>query len=79
MKLNRFLRRDRAGSEPTPEDPSLARGRREWADRYAGLSRGKRNWQLAAIGLLAVDGILSVGFMGAAATPTRSALASCRP
>ena len=63
MKLNRFLRRDRAGSEPTPEDPSLARGRREWADRYAGLSRGKRNWQLAAIGLLAVDGILSVGFI----------------
>ena len=39
MKLNRLLRRDRAASEPTPEDPSLARGRREWNDRYAGLSR----------------------------------------
>ena len=63
MRLNRLLRRDRAGSAPAPEDSSLARGRREWDDRYAGLSRGKRNWQLAALGLLAVDGLLTVGFI----------------
>jgi type IV secretion system protein VirB5 len=49
MKLNRILRRGDASSEPAPAGASLARGRREWADRYAGLASGKRNWQLAAL------------------------------
>ena len=46
-----------------PEDSPLGRSRREWDDRYAGLARGKRNWQLAALGLLAVDALLSAGFI----------------
>lgn len=45
------------------EGTSLARGRREWDDRYAGLAHGKRNWQLAALGLLVVDALLSAGFI----------------
>ena len=63
MKLNRILRRGNAASAPAPADASLARGRREWDDRYAGLARGKRNWQLAALGLLAVDGLLTAGIV----------------
>jgi len=63
MKLNYLFRRHRSGSEPAPEGSSVARGRREWDDRYAGLARGKRNWQLAALGLLGVDGLLTAGFI----------------
>ena len=63
MKLNRILRRGDASSEPAPAGASLARGRREWDDRYAGLASGKRNWQLAALGLLAVDGLLTAGIV----------------
>ena len=33
-------------------DASFLRARREWDDRYAGLARGKRNWQLTALVLL---------------------------
>jgi type IV secretion system protein VirB5 len=70
MKLKRILERDprrgvpalRAAGGP-PVEPSLGRGRREWDDRYAGLARGKRNWQLAALGLLAVDGLLTAGII----------------
>ncbi len=63
MRLRRFLGRDRADSEPAPADERLARGRREWDDRYAGLANGKRNWQLAALGLLAVNGLLTAGLV----------------
>lgn len=63
MRLNQLLGRDRAGSGGAPEDAHLARGRREWDDRYAGLSHGKRNWQLAALGLLAIDGLLTGGLI----------------
>ncbi len=35
------------------------RARREWDDRFASLARGKRNWQLAALGLLAANLVLS--------------------
>ncbi|MBZ0090557.1 MAG: conjugal transfer protein TrbF, partial [Thermoanaerobaculia bacterium] len=61
MKLNRLLRRRPA--ETDAPDASLARGRREWDDRYAGLAHGKRNWQLAALGLLAIDGLLTGGLI----------------
>jgi type IV secretory pathway TrbF-like protein len=61
MKLNRLLRRRPA--ETDAPDASLARGRREWDDRYAGLAHGKRNWQLAALGLLAIDGLLTAGLI----------------
>jgi type IV secretion system protein VirB5 len=61
MKLNRLL--PRRPAEPEVSDASLARGRREWDDRYAGLALGKRNWQLAALGLLAIDGLLTVGLI----------------
>jgi type IV secretion system protein VirB5 len=43
------------------------RGRREWTDRYADLARGKRNWQLAALGLLALAGVLGGGLAAVAA------------
>ena len=44
---------------PTNDDPgddAYRRGKRDWADRYANLAAGKRNWQFAALGffLLAV-------------------------
>ena len=35
------------------------RARREWDDRFSSLARGKRNWQLAALGLLAANLALS--------------------
>lgn len=63
MRLRRFLGRDRADSGPAPADARLARGRREWDDRYAGLASGKRNWQLAALGLLVVNGLLTAGLV----------------
>ncbi len=34
---------------------------REWDERYADLVLGKRNWQIAAGGLLAVSLILATG------------------
>src|SRR5215472_471718 len=37
--------------------------RREWDERYADLVLGKRNWQIAAGGLLAVTLILSGGIV----------------
>ena len=67
MRLQGMLKRDRA--EPVASEGARAplvaldRGRREWDDRYAGLSRGKRNWQLAALALLAVDALLSAGII----------------
>jgi len=61
MKLNRLLRRGHVETEAS--DASLARGRREWNDRYAGLALGKRNWQLAALGLLVIDGLLTAGLI----------------
>jgi len=61
MRLNRLLRRRPAETEAS--DASLARGRREWDDRYSGLALGKRNWQLAALGLLAIDGLLTAGLI----------------
>ena len=61
MRLNRLLRRRPAETEAS--DASLARGRREWDDRYSGLALGKRNWQLAALGLLAINGLLTAGLI----------------
>src|SRR5579862_2336392 len=37
--------------------------RREWDERYADLVLGKRNWQIAAGGLLAASLILSIGIV----------------
>ena len=56
MRLSRLFRHQERESEAMGGPP--ARGRREWDDRYSGLARGKRNWQLAALGLLAIDGLL---------------------
>ena len=38
--------------------------RREWDERYADLVLGKRNWQIAAGGLLVVTLILAAGSSG---------------
>ncbi len=37
--------------------------RREWDERYADLVLGKRNWQIAAGGLLILSLILAAGFV----------------
>jgi type IV secretion system protein TrbF len=37
--------------------------RREWDERYADLVLGKRNWQIAAGGLLLLSLILASGFV----------------
>ena len=37
--------------------------RREWDERYADLVLGKRNWQVAASGLLAATLILAIGMV----------------
>ncbi|MCP3993527.1 MAG: conjugal transfer protein [bacterium] len=47
---------------PTPHKKPqgrFLRARREWDDRYSSLAHGKRNWQLAALGLLAANLALS--------------------
>ncbi|QQR74063.1 MAG: type IV secretion system protein [Holophagales bacterium] len=61
MRLSRPFRHQEREPEATAGPP--ARGRREWDDRYSGLARGKRNWQLAALGLLAIDGLLTGGLI----------------
>ncbi len=61
MRLPVLLRSPRS-QEAAPEE-SLARGRKEWDDRYSNLARSKRNWQLAALGLLAVDALVSAGIV----------------
>jgi type IV secretory pathway TrbF-like protein len=45
-------------SSAEPED-AYRLGKREWADRYANLAAGKRNWQFAALGFF-VLAILSL-------------------
>jgi len=40
-------------------DSVYRRARREWDDRYAHLARGKRNWQLACLALLAANVVLA--------------------
>lgn len=39
------------------------RARKEWDDRYADLVLGKRNWQIAAAGSIAVSLILAFGIV----------------
>src|SRR5438309_10945761 len=39
------------------------RARQEWDERYADLVLGKRNWQIAAAGSIAVSLILSAGIV----------------
>jgi type IV secretion system protein TrbF len=56
-----------AARAPLHAVKSILRGRREWDDRYGSLARGKRNWQLAALGLLAIDGLLTAGLLHVAA------------
>ena len=41
----------------------FARAAREWDDRYARIALGKRNWQLAALGLLLADLLLTAGLV----------------
>jgi type IV secretion system protein VirB5 len=45
-----------------PSNPYIE-GRREWDERYADLVLGKRNWQIAAAGLLAATLILASGMV----------------
>ena len=42
---------------------SYAEGWREWDERYADLVIGKRNWQIAAAGLLVLSLILAGGLV----------------
>lgn len=53
----------RADLVPGAAGDADGRGPREWTDRYADLARGKRNWQLAALGLLALAGLLGTGLV----------------
>src|SRR5882762_8141279 len=43
------------------ESSIYQRARREWDERYADLVLGKRNWQIAAAGSIAVSLILASG------------------
>lgn len=49
----------RARAAKRGPDPVFLRAQREWNDRFFGLARGKRNWQLAAAALLLVNVILA--------------------
>lgn len=42
-------------------DPRFLRARLEWNDRFHGLARGKRNWQIVASALLLSNIVLAVG------------------
>jgi type IV secretion system protein VirB5 len=44
-------------------DPSYLRGRTEFNSVFADLAKGKRNWQLAAFGAIAVAGVLAAGLV----------------
>ena len=46
-----------AGAQPVSR--AFVRARKEWDDRYSRLAQGKRNWQLAALALLAANLLLS--------------------
>ena len=45
-------------------DERVLRGRAEFQSVFADLAKGKRNWQLAAFGLLGTTVILSIGLVG---------------
>ena len=45
------------------ESSVYQRARQEWDERYADLVLGKRNWQIAAGGLLLLSLILASGFV----------------
>lgn len=60
--LASLVRRDLAPPRGADDDAGR-RGYREWTDRYADLARGKRNWQLAALGLLATATLLAAGLV----------------
>lgn len=68
-----------AGEEPTispppglPRDtkvrsvPNYLLGRREFADQFTNLARGKRNWQLVAFAALGLLGVVTVAYIGLA-------------
>jgi type IV secretion system protein TrbF len=48
--------------------PPHVLGRREFADRFTDLARARRNWQLVAFGALALLGVVTVAFVGLAAS-----------
>jgi len=45
------------------ENSTYLRARQEWDERYADLVLGKRNWQIAAAGSIAVSLILAAGIV----------------
>ena len=50
---------------PSPESPYV-RGRAEFDSVFGDLAKGKRNWQLAAFGAIAVAAVLAVGLVSVA-------------
>jgi type IV secretory pathway TrbF-like protein len=68
MSLRAFFRRRQPAARPAA-NPILA-GRGAFAGAFGDLARGKRNWQLAAFGLLGLFGIVLVAFVRLA-TETR--------
>lgn len=57
-----------AGPAAARSDAIYLRGRAEFDSVFGDLARGKRNWQLAAFGMLAVAGVLAVGLVRLATT-----------
>ena len=47
--------------ESSGMDSVYLRARKDWDDRYADLVLGKRNWQIAAVGLLLLSLIFASG------------------
>ena len=53
------------------ENKPYLEARREWDERYADLVLGKRNWQVAAGGLLGLSLILAGGIVWQQSRPIR--------
>ena len=51
----------RAKSHVSEADSPFLRARLEWNDRFYGLARGKRNWQIVASALLVANLVLAAG------------------
>ena len=53
------MKRRKTSSTGHAADPAFLRARGEWNDRFHGLARGKRNWQIVASALLLSNTVLA--------------------
>ena len=54
------------------------KARQEWDERYADLVLGKRNWQIAAAGMMAITLVLAFGMVWLSTRSRFVPYASCR-